>query len=303
MIILLQLPLMVINSCLGMFIRAHGQPLYFMISTIINLVLNLIFNYIFVKIFNYGVAGIAFSSLISTFIALLFLLSFFKFQSTIFTFKKFRFSKDILKSTILNGSSEFVGQISLAISVLAYNFVIIKYVGINGVSAFAIVSYVSYIFSMILIGFGRGLVSLTSFTYGAKEFKLACQLCKITNFIVLMIGIIVFLMLCITADWYSTLFIQDTLISLMIKRGLIIFAISFIFSGINTITSFYFTSINNALYSAIISFARGLVILLICIFTLPLYFKIDGVWLVAPVCEFLTLFISIYFIKKDRKLY
>lgn len=81
------------------------------------------------------------------------------------------------------------------------------------------------------------------------------------------------------------------------------FAVSFLFSGINTISSFYFTSIGKAMESAIISCARGLVLLLICIFTLPPLLGMTGVWLVAPITEILTLILSFVFIVKDTEMW
>jgi Na+-driven multidrug efflux pump len=80
-----------------------------------------------------------------------------------------------------------------------------------------------------------------------------------------------------------------------------IFALSFLFAGINVITSFYFTSIGKAKESAIISSARGLVVLLICIFTLPPILGMLGVWLAAPITEIITLALSLIFIVKDSR--
>lgn len=75
--------------------------------------------------------------------------------------------------------------------------------------------------------------------------------------------------------------------------------LSFLFSGINTITAFYFTSIGKARETATISALRGLVILLICIFTLPILFGMMGVWMVAPVTEVITIPACIWFLIKN----
>lgn len=88
----------------------------------------------------------------------------------------------------------------------------------------------------------------------------------------------------------------------MVRDGAIIYAVSFLFSGINTISSFYFTSIGKAVGSAIISSARGLVILLARIFILPPLFGMTGVWLVAPITEVLPLALSFIFITKDNRM-
>ncbi len=50
--------------------------------------------------------------------------------------------------------------------------------------------------------------------------------------------------------------------------------------------------------SAIISSARGLIVLSVAILILPKMMGIVGVWLVAPVTELITAFIVYYFIRK-----
>ena len=298
-IMLLELPIMVINASFGMFIRGEGKPQYFMQVNILNVLLNILLDYLFIRWFSWGVKGAAVASLLSALVTLLCILYFFIKKSSVYKFRRFAFSGKVLSSTLLNGSSEFVGEMSLSISMFAYNYVILKNIGVDGVTAFTIVGYVAYIFSMIIIGFGQGVSPLISFTYGAKEHMLAIRLRRITNFIVLIAGAVMLLLVLIGSKWYGNLFVKSEVVQRMVHSGVIIFAVSFLFSGINTISSFYFTSIGRAKESAIISSARGLVILLICIFTLPPVFGITGVWLVAPVTEVLTLLLCLHFIRKE----
>ena len=77
----------------------------------------------------------------------------------------------INKEMILNGSSEFIGEMASAISMCMFNYVIMKYVGAEGVAAFTILGFVVYGYSMICIGFGQGISPLVSRCWGAKENK------------------------------------------------------------------------------------------------------------------------------------
>ncbi|ADL03763.1 MATE family efflux transporter [Lacrimispora saccharolytica] len=300
-IMLLELPIMVINASFGMFIRGEGKPQYFMLVNILNVLLNMLLDYLFVRWFGLGVKGIAAASLLAAVVTLLCILYFFTSKSSVYKFGRFTFSGDVLGSTLLNGSSEFVGEMSMSISMFAYNYVILKNIGVDGVTAFTIVGYICYIFSMVIIGFGQGASPLISFTYGSKEHFLAVNLRRITNFMVLTAGAVVLLLVLVGSGWYSSLFVKSVVVEQMVHSGVIIYAVSFLFSGINTISSFYFTSIGKAKESAIISSARGLVILLICIFTLPPLFGMTGVWLVSPITEFLTLILSLFFIGRESK--
>lgn len=300
-IMLLELPIMVINASFGMFIRGEGKPQYFMQVNILNVLLNILLDYLFVRWLAWGVKGVAVASLLAALVTLFCILYFFTFKSSVYRFRRFIFSGKVLSSTLLNGSSEFVGEMSMGISMFAYNFVILRNIGVDGVTAFTIVGYIAYIFSMVIIGFGQGASPLISFTYGAKEHLLAVNLRNITNFMVLTAGAFVLLLVMVGSRWYSSLFVKSDAVEQMVQSGVTIFSISFLFSGINAISSFYFTSIGKAKESAIISSARGLVILLICIFTLPPLFGMTGVWLVSPMTEFLTLILSLFLIGKESK--
>ena len=259
-IMLFEFPLMVINSSFGMFIRGEGNPQFFMKINIANVLLNVLLDYLFAGCLSLGVSGVAIASLVSALVTLFCIIFYFRKKSKIYRFQRFTFNKEVLKSTILNGSSEFIGEISMSISMFAYNFVIMRFAGADGVTAFTLIGYISYLFSMIAIGFGQGASPLISFTYGAKEKELATEIRKITNRFVFATGVLVIFVMWIGAGAYSNLFVKSDTVKEMVQSGMKIFLFSFLFSGINAITSFYFTSIGKAKESAIISSARGLVL-------------------------------------------
>ncbi len=103
------------------------------------------------------------------------------------------------------------------------------------------------------------------------------------------------------SGWYGGMFVRSEPVKAMVQTGMIIFMVSFFFSGINSITSFYFTATGRAFESAVISFSRGLVILLVCIFVLPSWFGMTGVWLAAPVTEVMTLGITVWFLRRETR--
>ena len=298
-ILLWELPLMVINSSFGMFIRGEGNPQFFMKVNILNVASNILMDYLSVRWLDMGVEGIAIASLLAAILELLCIIAYFVKNAAIYHFAVFTFSKEVLKSTILNGSSEFIGEMSMSISMAAYNFVILKHIGVDGVAAFTVVGYLAYVFSMIIVGFGQGASPLFSFTYGAEEYMLCTEIRKKTSRFVFLAGVVFVLFILLTSHWYSGLFVKSDSVQHMIQSGIYIFISSFLVDGFNTITSFYFTSIGRAKESAVISSARGLIVLLICIFTLPVLFGMIGVWMVSPVTEVITFFISIYYLGRS----
>lgn len=299
-VMLLVLPVMVTNSALGVFIRGEGNPQYFMFINLLNVVLNIVFDYVFCKL-GFGAAAIALASLGAAVVSLLCNVFYFVKISKVYKFGRFSFDKKVFVDTALNGSSEFIGEMASCISMFAYNFVIMRRFGVDGVTAFTIVGYLCYTFGMIITGFGTGIFPLISFTYGAGDYELAREIRKKTNQFVFGAGVITILLLLFAGEGYSSMFVKSEAVKNMVQSGTMIFMVSFLFCGINQICSFYFTSIGKAKESAVISSARGLVLLLICIFTLPVWFGMTGVWFVAPVTEVATLFICIYYLCRDSR--
>jgi len=300
-IMIMAYPIMIVNSTLGMFIRGEGKPQLFMLINILTVVSNIFLDYLFIRWFHFGIEGVATASFISLLIGLICMVMFFLKKSSVYKFQRFKFSKSVLRDTVLNGSSEFIGQMSMSISMFAYNWVIMRTVGVPGVAAFTIVGYVAYLFGMVIIGFGQGASPLISFSYGAGEIELSKTIRKLTNLFVFLSGAAVMIVLSVASDWYSNLFVSSESVAILTRSGLGIFMFSFLFSGINTITTFYFTSIGKAKESALISSSRGLVVLLICIFTLPSLLGMTGVWLVAPVTEAFTIIITFVLIRQHEK--
>ncbi|MCH4239415.1 MAG: MATE family efflux transporter [Oscillospiraceae bacterium] len=300
-IMLIELPIMIINSSLGMFIRGEGHPQFFMMTSILTLIINTVLDYLFAAVFQLGIRGIAFSSLLASLAALVLNLIFIRKSAKIYQFARFHFDGAVQKEMILNGSSEFIGEMTMFFSMSAYNYVILSRFGVNVLTAFTIVGFVSYIYSMVIIGFGQGIIPLVSFVFGARDRQTAIDIRRKTSFLVIGTAVVIMIIMLFVTNPYCSMFISDKSIVSMASRGILIDMIAFPFAGINCIASMYFTSIGCAKESAIISSARGLVILLIAIFVLPAIFGITGLWIVSPVTEVLTIFITVYYLGMDRK--
>lgn len=136
-------------------------------------------------------SGSAVASLIVQLLTVLVQMFYFISRKTGIGFRKFSFDREINKEMILNGSSEFIGEMASAISMFMFNYVLMKYVGAEGVAAFTILGFVVYGYSMICIGFGQGISPLVSRCWGAKEKEMAFALRKTTNKMLFMIGLII----------------------------------------------------------------------------------------------------------------
>jgi Na+-driven multidrug efflux pump len=84
----------------------------------------------------------------------------------------------------------------------------------------------------------------------------------------------------------------------MALHGFRIFATSCLLTGINVYASALFTALNDGKTSAILSFCRTVVFLVIPVIVLPVIAGIDGVWAAIPVGEVLSILMSVYYFRK-----
>ena len=298
-IMLFTYPLMVLGTILGMFIRVNGKPQLCMLVSIVGCILNVVLDYMFVARMELGVKGSAIGSLLVQLVTVLVQLMFFFLPVTIVRFRRFVFDRAIGKEMILNGSSEFIGEMASAISMFAFNYVLMKYVGADGVAAFTILGFVVYGYSMVCIGFGQGISPIVSICWGAKEKETANKIRSITNRILLAIGTLTALSFFIAGKRYAEIFGCSNSIADMVAIGFRIYAITFLAMGYDVTGSMYFTSCGDAKSSAIISSLRGIVLLLAFILIFPAIFGMNGVWMASPFAETLTAIVTFVLIRRQ----
>ena len=301
-IMLFNYPLMVIGTIFGMFIRVDGRPQVCMLVSIISCILNAILDDILVGRLAMGVQGSAIASLIVQVIAVIVQFIYFIRLSAGIRFRHYRFDRAVNKETIFNGSSEFIGEMASAISMFAFNYVLMKYVGAEGVAAFTILGFTVYGYSMIAIGFGQGLTTLVSVCWGAKEQKTAMQLRILTNKILFGIGALFAVCFFVLGRRYAGMFGCSSSVADMVSAGFRFYAVTFLIMGYDVINSMYFTSCGDALSSALISSLRGMILLLSFTFIFPAIWGMTGVWMAAPATEALTAIVSAWLITKQKKM-
>lgn len=145
------------------------------------------------------------------------------------------------------------------------------------------------------------------FTFSAKEVLNACSngssemVSQLSNAVITFLFNIVMMSLAgehgvavavIFSPAIVTIFTKEQHTWELASVGFRIFAVNFLFSGINITSSGFFTALSNGKVSALISFSRTLVFIVVSLLILPRIFDITGAWLAIPVAEFLTLLIS-----------
>lgn len=300
-IILCTLTAFMLQNVFQSFLVTAERPQLGLAVTVAAGVTNMLFDFVFIAVFRWGIIGAAAATAASQLIGGLVPLVYFARPNTSrLALVKTRLDMRILGKTCINGSSELMTNISMSLVNILYNFQLMRYIGEDGVAAYGIIMYVSFIFAAIFIGYSIGSAPIIGYHYGAGnhvELKslLRKSLCLVTLWNIALTALAV-----LTAQPLAKVFVgYDAGLSALTARALALYSLSFLFMGYNIFGSAFFTALGNGVVSAAISFLRTLLFQVAAVMLLPLLLGIDGIWLAIVAAELLALIVTaIFFVRK-----
>lgn len=232
------------------------------------------------------------------------LIWFAKKEDRILCFTKPKFDGKVLLRTCTNGSSEMVSNLAVAVTTFLFNKLMMRYVGEDGVAALTIVLYAQFLFTAVFLGYTSGIAPLFSYNYGAQNEKRLKKLFKLSIIFITICSVFAYAFSLLLAEPVVGLFSEpnSTVYNLAI-HGMDLFGISFLFMGFNIFASGLFTSFSNGLISALLSFLRTFVFIILAIMFLPKLLNVDGIWLSIPLAELVALFVSLIYMIRYKKIY
>jgi Na+-driven multidrug efflux pump len=297
---LIFIPFLMIGVVLDYFVRVDNRPNLAFIALLSSAFINVVLDWFMIVYLQKGIFGAALATGISQ-LALIFILlpHFFSKKATLKFVKPIGSYIQILKASY-NGASEFVNEISVGITTLIFNYVMIKNLGVEGIAAFAVINYLLLIGIMISFGISDSLQPIISKNFGAKKNKRIEEFLKFAFITVGLVGIIMILLIIFTPNTLANVFLEDN--NYKTKEIVLSFAmfiwIAFLFNGINLVISAYLTAIHKPLHSMIIAISRSFIFPVFFIFTLPFLFETQGIFLAIPMAEAITFLIAVILYRK-----
>lgn len=306
-IILLALPFNVLQFLFQSFFVTAEKPQLGLVTTVCSGVTNMILDLVLVVLLpqEYKLAGAAVATAASQAVGGVFPLVYFgRKNSSILKLGKTDLDLKAVLKACTNGSSEFMGNVSMSVVGMLYNVQLLKYAGENGVAAYGVMMYVSMIFAATFIGYSIGTAPVVGFHDGAKNHDELKGLLRKSLIMIGLFGLEMVISAELLSAPLSRLFVgyDEELMSLTVS-GFRIFALSFIFMGYAIFVSGFFTALNDGVTSAIVSFLRTLVFQIAAVLLLPLLWGISGVWISIIVAEFMAVIFCVMFLVVKRKKY
>ena len=210
----------------------------------------------------------------------------------------------IILESCLNGSSEMVGQLATALCVLLFNHTMQHMAGDDGVAAITIMNYAQFLFNTLYIGFGMGVAPIIGYNHGSRNYLRQRRILHCCLGFIAAASVSLFLLAFFGGHLLVQVFAgsQGQVFNLA-AAGFRLFAISFLFSGLNIFCSAMFTALSDGRTSALLSFLRTFLFLAPAILLLPRLVGLPGVWLAIPAAELLALMFSLFFLRRQLQNY
>lgn len=297
-------PAMILKLFFDYFLVTAGVPTLGLISSVSGGVINIILDYFLIVVFKMGALGAALATCLSYAFPAIVGIIYFSRKSNVLCFSKPKFKLNLILESCSNGCSEMITQMSNGVTTFLYNIAMLKFLGEDGVASITIILYVQFLLNSAYIGFTSGVSPRISYNYGSKDSEKLKKLIRYSFLITLSFAVFIF----IISRSFSSVIIgmfspKGTDLYDITMNGFVIFSFSFLVAGINIFASGMFTAFSNGKISAFLSILRTFVLFILGITILPRFFGVNGVWLVVPFSEFITLAISMIFINKYKNVY
>ena len=301
------IPFFLFSTGFNPLVRSDGRATFSMMAIIAGAVLNTVLDPIFIFVFQMGIAGAAWATVISQMVSALLLFAYIpKFRSVKFQWEDFIPHMKQVEAIAALGLTSFIFQISALIVQIVSNNLLKTYgaISIYGseipIAVGGIVSKVFVIFIALIIGMTQGVQPIVGYNYGAKYYLRVRQ----TIFLALKIGFVLSFVTWAVFEIFPLQIIElfgngNDLYFEFGVRYMRYFMMFLLINGLTILMTTFFPAIGKAKTGAFLSLARQLLILLPVMLLMTYIFGVEGMMFATPVSDVIALVLCVYFFKRE----
>ena len=290
---------------LEVLVKADGFPQKAIYTPLIGAFVNIGLDYVFIFHFHWGIRGAAWATGLSQLVTLIIFSEHFWSKRSGFSFVKIRWSAMEALSIAKLGVSDCVTEMSMGAVIFMFNKVLLSISGEEGIVVYTVISYVSQLILMTMVGLNQGMQPLASYYYGKGKHDTRRYIFKLSIATAMVLSVISFILGFVWPKPLVGLFIDrqaNPELFLHGVRAFRIFSFSFLPIGLVVVIAGYFTSIEMAKSAMGVSLCRGLFFVIIALFIMTKLFGETGVWLTMTVSETSSLVVALLLYKRNMKL-
>ena len=280
--------------------RSSGNPKKAMALTIFTVVFNTILDPIFIFVFDMGIAGAAWATVIAQTAAMIVVLKHFSDKSRAFHFEKgiFKLDPRVAKDSLVIGMGPFLMNAAACLVTLFINQQLRDYSGDLGIGSYGICNRFIFMFIMICMGLNQGMQPIAGYNYGAKQYSRVKEVFWMTAKLGTIVTTLCFCIGMFIPRLASGIFTHDEALLNMSAEGLRILTIGFPIVGFQMIGTNFFQCLGMVKKSIILSLSRQLLFLLPLLYCLPLWMGANGVWMSFPISDVLSALLTAILLRR-----
>ena len=275
-------PIVVGKEMFTYFIRVDGSPTYSFIGQL-----------------HMGITGAALATFLGLLLSFVMGVVYFVTHPNFLHFTFHGLSIKEAFHSMVNGTSEFVNQLAIAITTVIFNRSALLFAGEDGVAAVSIIMYLQFLCIGIYFGFSMGLSTPLGYAYGDRNFSVCRVLEKYAYRFFAIAPIILYgctyLLTPIGVRFFAS---PGSTVFNMAVSGMRLYGLGFLFSGINIFAAIRMMTYGKGYISGMITFLRSFALLLLFLTVLPRFLELNGIWLAVPAAEILTLIVALWTLRK-----
>lgn len=302
LIILMFSPACLLQLLFQGFFVVDSKPRLGLTLTIISGLANMLFDYVFMGPLNMGIEGAAYATSLGYLIGGVGGLIFFIYNRKGLCFVKPKFNFSWVRESMSNGASEMINNLAASIVTLLFNIYMMRLVGTNGIAAITVILYAQYAFNSFFMGYAIGVAPVFSYHYGACNGNYVRKIRNESYYFIIAVSIVTVIISISSATLVGNVFSNGSKeIYDLIVRGTYLFSFNYLIAGVNIFNSSMFTALSDGKTSALISFMRTLLFIILGMIIMGEIWGTDGLFLAVPVAELLTLLVTLTFYHHQYK--
>ena len=276
----------VLNSGVNPLLRGAGRTFLAMSGMVMGLLCNIFLDWLFIMPLDMGMRGAAMATVLAQFLSAVFqLVCLVSQKEHPMRAAQFIPSFSLMRRLVITGLSPFGLSLSASILILFNNWQCLRWGGQSAVAIYAILSYLLGSLQPLLTGIGEGMQPLCSYCRGAGDEAGLRRLLLRGLRLVILFSTVLCAASILLRQWIPPLFGASETTAAGADFAIICAALSLPLWGVVRLFSSYFYATHQTKRSLLFIFGDPLVISPLCLYLLPLFAKLDGVWLAAPVAQ------------------
>ena len=283
--------------------RSTGNPKKAMGLTIFTVVFNTILDPIFIFVFDMGIAGAAWATVLAQTVAMILVMTHFSNRSRAIHFSKgiIRLHWKVAKTSLVVGMGPFLMNAAACIVTLFINQQLRDYSGDLGIGAYGICNRFIFMFIMICMGLNQGMQPIAGYNYGAKLYSRVREVFWKTARLATYVTTLCFIIGVFIPKAAVGIFTHDKELTELAANALRILTFVFPIVGFQIIGTNFFQSLGIVKKSIFLSLSRQLLFLLPALYILPLFIGTEGVWYSFMVSDILSASLTAILIRQTFK--